>query len=73
MESFPKMLISIGLTITLVGVLWWVGVRYFKFGHFPGDIAIEKENFKFYFPLGTSILLSIVLSAIMWVLNKRGQ
>lgn len=71
MESIPKFLITIGLTITIVGVLWWLGGKYFKFGNLPGDIAIEKENFKFYFPLGTSILLSIVLSAIMWLINKR--
>ncbi len=39
-------------------------------GKLPGDIAVEKENFKFYFPLTTSILLSVVLSVLFWLFRK---
>lgn len=68
-----KHLIIAGLVIAVIGV-----IIYFKdsipvlryFGKLPGDIIIKKENFSFYFPLATSILISILLSLLLVLFNK---
>ncbi len=65
----PKLLIGAGLVLILVGVLWMVGER-FGLGRLPGDIMFEKGNFRFYFPLATSIVVSIALSFIFWLFNR---
>ena len=63
------MLIALGLIILLVGITWpWLS--RLGFGRLPGDIMIERENFHFYFPLATCIILSVVLSAVLWLLNR---
>lgn len=69
MSSFPKMLIFMGIILIAIGLLWQFGGRFFQFGKLPGDIVVEKENFKFYFPLATSIILSIVLSGILYLMR----
>ncbi len=69
MESIPKFLISIGILFITLGVIWLLGGKYLHFGKLPGDISVERENFKFYFPLGTSILLSVALSGIMYLIR----
>lgn len=70
MESNPgKLLMTIGGVLFFVGVAWHFGGRFFSFGRLPGDLSIERENFKFYFPLGSSILLSVVLSLIAWAIR----
>jgi Protein of unknown function (DUF2905) len=67
--SISRMLIVLGLIILLVGVTWpWLS--RLGFGRLPGDIMIERENFHFYFPLATCIILSVVLSAVLWLLNR---
>jgi hypothetical protein len=67
--SISRMLIALGLIILLVGVTWpWLS--RLGFGRLPGDIVIERENFHFYFPLATCIILSVVLSAVLWLLNR---
>lgn len=64
-----RTLIVIGLVIVAVGMLWpWL--EKLGFGRLPGDIAIERENFVFYAPLGTGLLISLVLSAIFWLINR---
>jgi hypothetical protein len=68
--NIPKLLISTGGFLILMGALWMFGGKYFKFGHLPGDIAIQKENYKFYFPVATSILLSLLLSFVFWLIQK---
>lgn len=68
MEDIPKLLIGIGITFILIGILWYGGSKYLNLGTLPGDITIEKEKFKFYFPLTTSIILSILLTLILWVI-----
>lgn len=70
MQNFPKLLISIGLLFLLIGLLWQMGAKFFPLGKLPGDISIEKENFKFYLPIGTSIVLSIILSLIFWIFSR---
>jgi hypothetical protein len=64
-----KLLIAIGIIILLGGILWPY-ISKLPLGRLPGDIVIEKENFKFYFPIVTMILLSAVVSVIIWLLKK---
>ena len=60
-----------GGVLLLVGLLFSLGARLPWLGRLPGDLVIERENFRFYFPLATSILMSIVLSAIAWFRSGR--
>lgn len=67
--NVSRILIGLGLVILLAGIAWpWLS--RVGLGRLPGDIVIERENFHFYFPLATCIILSIVFSGIMWVLNR---
>ncbi|GEK48895.1 hypothetical protein HPA02_31780 [Bisbaumannia pacifica] len=64
-----RTLILIGLLIVAIGLLWpWLSKL--PFGQLPGDIAIRRENASFYFPITTMILISLVLSAILWLFNR---
>jgi hypothetical protein len=71
MQPLGKTLIIIGLAITAFGALLYFfrGVPFP--GKLPGDILIQKKNFTFYFPLATSLLLSLILSALFYFLNRR--
>jgi hypothetical protein len=66
-----RFLVLVGVLVILAGlVLMFVGkIPYI--GRLPGDIIIQKKNFTFYFPLATSILLSIFLSLLFWILSRR--
>lgn len=70
MSSMPKMLITIGIILIVVGLIWQVGGRFLPIGKLPGDILIKKENVTFYFPIMTSIIVSIVLSLIFYILTR---
>ena len=61
-----KFLIIAGIVLVAVGVVWLVGER-FGLGRLPGDIVIEGENTRVYFPIMTSIVISIVLSLALWL------
>ncbi|HHH53701.1 MAG TPA: DUF2905 domain-containing protein [Bacteroidetes bacterium] len=65
-----KILIIIGIIFIILGILYIAFGNIFSwFGHLPGDIRIEKENFKFYAPLTSGIVISIFLSLIAWIIN----
>ncbi|AIG26901.1 DUF2905 domain-containing protein [Brevibacillus sp. 7WMA2] len=64
-----KTLVVIGVVLIVVGLLWQVGGRFLNLGRLPGDIVVEKENFRFYFPVVTCIIISVVLSLIMYVIR----
>ena len=64
-----RTLIIIGLVILALGLLWPL-IQKLGLGRLPGDIAVEKENFRFYFPIMTSIVISIVLSVLFWFFRK---
>ncbi len=70
MPGIGKMLIITGLIIVAVGAIFILGGRLSWFGRLPGDIYIKKENFTFYFPIATCILISIILSLIFWLFRK---
>lgn len=74
MQSAGKLLIFAGLGIAALGVVLLLsGKLPFRLGRLPGDIAIERENSSFYFPITTSILLSVVLSLVLWLIGKIGR
>lgn len=64
-----RALITIGLILVIVGLLWpWLQ----KLGLFrlPGDIVIERENFRFYLPITSAIIISLFISLVMWLLRR---
>ncbi|CAJ1003383.1 MULTISPECIES: DUF2905 domain-containing protein [Brevibacillus] len=62
MNPVAKLLIIGGAVLIAIGLLWQVGGRFLPLGRLPGDIVVEKENVKFYFPIVTCIVISILLS-----------
>jgi uncharacterized membrane protein YkgB len=66
-----KFLIIFGIIIVAVGVLLLISVKIPWIGRLPGDIMIQKKNFTFYFPLATSILISVVLTFLFWLISRR--
>jgi hypothetical protein len=66
-----RLLIITGLVMLIAGVVITVGSKFFGLGRMPGDIVIRRNNFTFYFPIVTSILLSIILTVVMWLFNRR--
>jgi hypothetical protein len=67
--SVARVLIVVGVLLVLAGLAWpWLS----KLGLFrlPGDITIEREGFRFYFPVTTMIVISLVVSLILWLLRK---
>ncbi len=71
MEGFGKILILCGVILVALGVLMSFAGKIPFLGKLPGDILIKRENFTFYFPLATSVLLSVVISLILYLLGKR--
>jgi hypothetical protein len=66
-----KVLIAFGLLIVLAGVVLMLVGRVPWIGRLPGDIHIQRGNFTFYFPLATSLLVSVVLTLILYLLGRR--
>jgi Protein of unknown function (DUF2905) len=64
-----RWLIIFGAVLGAAGLLWPVPQKI-GLGRLPGDIVIERENFRFYFPIVTSLVVSLVLSLILWLLNQ---
>ncbi|MFW5454510.1 DUF2905 domain-containing protein [Thioalkalivibrio sulfidiphilus] len=64
-----RILITLGILLVSIGLAWpWISKL--GLGRLPGDIVIEREDFRFYFPVTTMILLSLVLSVIVWLFRK---
>ena len=64
-----RALIVIGLVLLVIGLAWpWLS--RLPFGRLPGDFTVERENFSFHFPLATSIVVSIVVSVLIWLFRK---
>jgi hypothetical protein len=64
-----RWLIIFGVVLIAAGLLWPV-LQRLGLGRLPGDIVIERENFRFYFPIVTSLVISVVLLLILWLLNR---
>ena len=71
MQDVGRMLIVLGVVIALLGVIILFAGRVPGLGRLPGDIHVERGNWTFYFPLGTSIVLSVLLTLVLWLINRR--
>lgn len=70
-QEIGKWLVVVGLILILAGgIVFFFGGKLGWIGHLPGDIRIERENFRFYFPITTMILFSIVLSLILRLIRS---
>ena len=70
--SFGRMLIIIGLFVLLLGLVVSIGERLpIRLGRLPGDIVIRGKHSVFYFPIVTSLLISVILSVILWLFGRR--
>lgn len=64
-----RWLIIFGVALIVIGSLWPV-LQRMGLGRLPGDIVIERDNFRLYFPIVTSLVVSLVLSLILWLLDR---
>lgn len=71
LSAFGKILLGLGIIMIIIGGLFMLGGKIPFIGRLPGDIAIQKKNFSFYFPITTCIILSIIFSLIMWLLSRK--
>jgi hypothetical protein len=70
--SIGRTLIALGLVILAIGVLFTISEKLpIRLGRLPGDIVIRGKNSAFYFPLATCLLLSVILSFVMWLFRRR--
>lgn len=67
--KMSRALIISGTMLVALGLLWPI-IAKLGLGRLPGDIVIERENVRFYAPIATSILLSVVISALLWILQR---
>ncbi|MES2534308.1 MAG: DUF2905 domain-containing protein [Pseudomonadota bacterium] len=64
-----RFIIIAGLTFLVIGLAWpWLSK--FPFGRLPGDIRIVREGYSFYFPITTSVLVSLVITLILWIFRR---
>lgn len=69
MSDTQKILISVGVAILIIGLLWpWISKL--PIGKLPGDIIIDKPNFKMYIPITSMIIISLVISFLIWLIKK---
>ena len=68
-QGVGKLFVVIGVLIVLLGVGFMFFDKIPFLGKLPGDIRIERENFRFYFPLTTSILVSVFISVVVWLIS----
>ncbi len=66
MNAFPKWLIGAGAVLIAIGLIWMAGGKYLNLGRLPGDIVYEKGNVRFYFPIVTCLVVSVLLSLIFY-------
>ena len=64
-----RLLIIFSIVLVAIGVLWPL-IAKLGLGRLPGDIVIEREDFRLYIPIATSLLISLILSLILWFLNR---
>ena len=71
MNALGKSLILFGAILIAVGTLFTLGAKLTWFGKLPGDIYIQRKNFTFFFPITTSIIVSVILSIILLLFRRR--
>jgi len=70
MHDVGKMMVIAGLLLAIAGAILWKFGGFGPLGRLPGDISVQKENFSFSFPIVTCLLLSIVLTLVMWLFRR---
>ena len=70
MNDLGKMLFVIGITLATIGLLIWTGFIRGWLGRLPGDLHFTKGNFSFHFPIVTCLLVSAVLTLVIWLTRK---
>ncbi|WP_162425847.1 DUF2905 domain-containing protein [Pontibacter pudoricolor] len=71
MQPAGKYIVIVGVVIVVVGLLvWFAGDKLNWFGNLPGDVKVERKNVRVYFPITTMLLLSALLSLLLWVFRK---
>ena len=70
MAPLSRLLIVCGLVLVAAGIVLALADRIPWLGRLPGDISIRRENFSFYFPLATCLLVSVLLSIVIWIFRK---
>jgi hypothetical protein len=70
MSELGKLLVVVGLVIAAGGLLLWLGMGRTWLGQLPGDINYSRGNFTFHFPLMTCLLLSVILTVVVWLFRK---
>ncbi len=70
MNDLGKFLVIAGLLVAIVGVLLWAGFGKGWLGRLPGDINYSKDDFSFHFPIVTCLIVSVVLTLLMWLFRK---
>lgn len=72
LAAIGKLLLGAAAVLAVVGALLVLADRFpgLRIGRLPGDVAVERERFRFYFPVTTSILLSVVLTLVLWLLGR---
>lgn len=71
LDPVAKTLIIAGIVFLILGGLWQMGwLQALRLGRLPGDIAIERENMRFYFPITSAVLVSLVLSLLAWIFRR---
>lgn len=70
MGDLGKLLILFGILLVVLGVVFSVGPKIPWLGHLPGDIYIERERFSYYFPLTTCLLLSLILTLVLYLFRR---
>jgi hypothetical protein len=70
LQPLGRPLIVAGLVLAGLGLLLTLGGKIPGLGRLPGDIVVERGNFRFYLPLATSLLLSLILTGVLWLLRR---
>lgn len=71
MLELGRTLVFLGVLLILIGAVVILAGKFPGVGRLPGDILVQRRNFTFYFPIATSILISLLLSLFFWLLGKR--
>jgi len=69
-QDAGKLLVAFGLIVAAIGVIVWAAPAIPGLGRLPGDIRIERPGLRFYFPLATSLLVSAVLTGVLWLVSR---
>ena len=70
MDGLGKILVYIGILLVVIGIVLSVAGKIPWFGHMPGDITIQRDRFTFYFPIATCIVISVIVSIILYFFRR---